>query len=313
MRHRRIDLNLIVALQALLEHRNVTRAALAMNVTQSTMSGILGRLRESFGDQLLVQVGRHMRLTPLAESLIGPSQNVIEHIDALLDTQPVFDPATARRNIVIATSDYVVTAFLGDLLSAIAEEAPGLRFELAPPVTDWGSEVDAGSIDYVIGPSHVSSLNHPSAVLFEDSYTIVAWSGNCLLGEGSTMPLAQFESLGHVVFHAAGRPWFEQWYFTEYGNSRRIEMLVSGFNQIPPLVVGTNRIATVQTRLAVRAAEYLPLRLLQLPMRVPPLVEVLQWSRHRQSDPVHSWLRGRLQAGAGRLATEDETLAPGAF
>lgn len=133
MRHRRIDLNLIVALQALLEHRNVTRAALALNVTQSTMSGILGRLRDCFGDQLLVQVGRHMRLTPLAESLTGPAQNVIGQIDALLDTQPDFDPVTARRKIVIATSDYVVAAFLGDLLCAIANEAPGLRFELAPP------------------------------------------------------------------------------------------------------------------------------------------------------------------------------------
>lgn len=148
----------------------------------------------------------------------------------------------------------------------------------------------------------MASAEHPSAILFEDSYTVVAWEGNRHVCESATLSLARYQSLGHIVYHApAGRPWFEQWYLTEYGNTRRLEMLVNGFNQIPALVVGTDRIATVQTRLAQRVAQYLPLRLLQLPMRVPPLVEVIQWSRHRQSDPVHSWLRGRLQAVAGAL------------
>lgn len=301
MRHRRIDLNLIVALQALLEHRSVTRAALALNVTQSTMSGILQRLRESFGDQLLVPVGRHMRLTPLAESLIGPSHTVMGHIDALLETQPVFDPATARCTIVIATSDYVVTTFLGPLLAAIAEAAPGLRFELLPPAADWGNEMDAGRLDYVICPAHLSSSEHPSALLFEDSYTVVAWTGNRVLADASTLPLAQYQSLGHIVFEPPmGRAWFEQWYLTAHGDTRRIEMQVSGFNLMPQLVVGTDRIATVQTRLAKHAATMLPVRLMPLPVRPPPLAEMLQWSRHRQGDPVHAWLRSRLLDGAGK-------------
>jgi len=300
MRHRRIDLNLIVALQVLLEERNVTRAALALNVTQSTMSGILGRLRESFGDPLLTQVGRHMQLTPLAESLIGPSQEVMTRVDALLATQPVFEPATARRKIAIATSDYVVAAFLGDVLCAISREAPGLCFELHPPVSSWADEVNAGRLDFVICPAHISSADHPSAVLFEDGYTVVAWRDSPAIDGWTSLTLGQYQSLGHVIYHVpTGRPWFEQWYLTEYGDSRRIEMQVSGFNLMPSLVVGTDRIATLQTRLARRAAETLPLRLFELPMRVPPLTEVLQWSRHRQADPVHTWLRSRLLMQGG--------------
>jgi DNA-binding transcriptional LysR family regulator len=303
MRHRGIDLNLVVALQALLEHRNVTRAALALNVTQSTMSGILNRLRDTFGDQLLVPVGRHMRLTPLAERLIRPSQTVMSQIDALLETQAVFDPATARCNIVIAASDYVVSAFLAELLAAIAIDAPGLRFELAPPAVDWGNEIDAGHLDYVICPEHVSSTDHPSALLFEDSYTVVAWSHNRRLHAMPDLSLAHYQSLGHIAFRPSiGNPWFEQWYATEHGASRRIEMLVGSFDLMPALVVGTDRVATVQTRLAQRASRSLPLRLMPMPMPVPPLIEVLQWSRHHQGDPVHAWLRARLLAGAGEIA-----------
>ena len=305
MRHRRIDLNLIVALQALLEHRNVTRAALALNITQSTMSGILQRLRESFNDQLLVPVGRHMRLTPLAESLIGPSQAVLGQVDALMDTQPVFDPATARCTIVLATSDYVVSTFLGPLLADVAQAAPGLRFELVPPAADWGNEMNTGRLDYVICPAHLSSTEHPSALLFEDSYTVVAWTGNRQLAGASTLSMAQYQSLGHVAFEPAmGRTWFEQWYLTAHGDSRRVEMRVSGFNLMPQLVVGTERIATVPTRLAKHAAATLPIRLMQLPMRPPSLTEVLQWSRHRQGDPVHAWLRAKLLAGAGEPAAQ---------
>lgn len=160
--------------------------------------------------------------------------------------------------------------------------------------------MDAGRIDYVICPAHMSSAEHPSARLFEDSYAVVAWSGNRILQESHTLSLAQHQSLGHVAFQAAiGRPCFEQWYLTEHGDSRRIEMLVSAFNLMPSLVVGTDRIATVQRRLARQAARTLPLTLMQLPMRVPPLVEVLQWSRHHQGDPVHSWLRTRLFGGDG--------------
>ncbi|WP_338759535.1 LysR family transcriptional regulator [Massilia sp. METH4] len=303
MRHRQLDLNLLIPLQALLEHRSVTRAALAVNVSQSTMSGILQRLRDSLGDPLLVQVGRHMRLTPLAESLIGPSQHVLDDIDSLLETQAVFDPATVRSRIVIATSDYVVSDFLGDLLARIAQEAPRLRFVLAPPVADWGNEMDAGRVDYVICPAHVSSSEHPSTVLFEDTYTVVAWAENRPTRGIERLSLERYQSLGHVIFHTAvGRPWFEQWYTTEYGESRRIEMLVSGFNMMPALVIGTDRIATVQTRLARRAAAVMPLKLMALPIAVPPLVEVVQWSRHREADPVHKWVLARLLAGASELA-----------
>lgn len=312
MRHRRIDLNLLIALQALLEHRSVTRAALALNVTQSTMSGILQRLRDGFDDQLMVQVGRHMRLTPLAESLIEPSQRVMGQVDALLETRPVFDPGTARSRIVIATSDYVVSVFLGEALAGIAREAPGLRFELVQPVADWGNEMDAGRLDYVICPAHVASPDHPSTRLFEDGYTVVAWSGNRFIDASRPLSLSSYQALGHVAFQPSiGRPWFEQWYLTEHGDSRRIEMLVGGFNLMPALVVGTDRLATVQTRLARRAAETLPLSLMEVPMRIPPLVEMLQWSRHRQADPVHGWLRARLLERASGPARSEPVADPG--
>ncbi len=99
MWYQRIDLNLLIALDALLAERNVTRAAERMHITQSAMSGVLSRLRDYFDDPLLVQIGRTMRLTPLAESLVEPVQDILVKVDSTLGTRPDFEPATAQRRL----------------------------------------------------------------------------------------------------------------------------------------------------------------------------------------------------------------------
>ncbi len=294
LRYRRIDLNLLAALDVLLAERNVTRAAAAMNLTQSSMSGILARLREVFGDPLLVQVGRQLQLTPLAASLQQPTQEALMRIDALLLTRPQFDPATATRRFLVSASDYVVSAFLRDALQAVHHEAPGLTFDIVP--TAEANGLDSGELDFVVVPAHMVSDQHPQAPLFDDGYTVVAWSGNTRIGERLT--LQTYQQLGHVVFRG-GRgplPWFEQWYRNEHGDTRRVEVQVHSFSLLPDLVVGTERIATVQTRLAQRLAPLLPLRLLPLPMAAPRLAEVLQWSRLHDADPATLWLRDKMQA-----------------
>src|ERR1044071_1411338 len=95
----RFDLNLLVTLAALLSERNVTRAGLRMNLSQSAMSGALGRLREFFEDELLVPMGRTMVLTPLAEDLVQPVRDVLLQLQATIATKPHFDPATSTRHL----------------------------------------------------------------------------------------------------------------------------------------------------------------------------------------------------------------------
>lgn len=295
MRYRRIDLNLLAALDLLLNERNVTRAAAALNVSQSTMSGILARLREVFDDELLVPVGRQLQLTPLAESLRVPTQDAMLRIDSLLATKPQFDAATATRHFVIAASDYVLSAFLMDTVPVIAREAPGLSFDFVPIGTPGTAGLESGEVDFVVGPANMVNTEHPHRVLFDDGYKVVAWAHNRLLGE--TLDLATYQRLGHVLFRTGkvGQPWFEQWYLNEHGDSRRVEVRVHSFSLMPQMVVGTDRIATVQSRLAQRYAQALPLRLYPLPMAAPKLTEVLQWNRLHDQDPGNRWLRERME------------------
>src|ERR1700682_90541 len=129
MRYHKLDLNLLTALKALLAEKNVTRAGESVHVTQSAMSGILARLREYFGDPLIVQIGRKMELTALAESLVEPVNDVLLRIDATVATRPGFARSSSRRLFSVVASDYVINVLLIDVLRRIHHEAPGMSLE----------------------------------------------------------------------------------------------------------------------------------------------------------------------------------------
>jgi len=123
MRYHKLDLNLLTALKALLTEKNVTRAGESVHVTQSAMSGILARLREYFGDPLIVQVGRKMELTSLAQSLVEPVNDVLLRIDATIATRPEFNPLTTSRHFSLVASDYSINVLLLDVLRRVHSEA----------------------------------------------------------------------------------------------------------------------------------------------------------------------------------------------
>jgi len=301
MRYQRIDLNLLIALDALLAERNVTRAAERMHMTQSAMSGVLARLREYFGDQLLVPVGRSMRLTPRAESLIQPVRDIILKVDSTLGVRPDFNPATAQRHFVVIASDYVSNVLLAEVLRRIATLAPGLTFDIRPSGIGMGLDLDQGRVDFLITPAHLTLPDQPQEVLFEDTYHVIACAQHPDLRDALT--LDQYQSLGHVVYQSEQgvNPWFEQWYANQHGNTRRIEVVTHGFVLMPRFVVGTRRIATVQTRLAIQFEQAMPVRLYPPPMDTPRLTEVLQWHRYRDDDPGVQWVRDQILAVAVTL------------
>jgi LysR family transcriptional regulator, nod-box dependent transcriptional activator len=302
LRYQRIDLNLLVALDVLLAEQNVTRAAERMHITQSAMSGVLARLREYFDDPLLVPVGRSLRPTPRAERLVQPVRDIILRIDSTIGADPDFDPATARRHFVIIASDYVTRVLLADVICAMAADAPGLSFEIQPTSVQMGAALDQGQVDLLVTPAHLTLAAHPQAHLFEDSYHVIAWTGHAELDGG--LDLAAYQALGHVVYLQDPQglhPWFEQWYANEHGATRRVEVVTNGFTLMPRFIVGTRRIATVQTRLARQFVRELPVRMIEPPMDTPRLTEMLQWHSYRDTDPALQWVRGRIVAAAQAL------------
>lgn len=301
MRYQRIDLNLLVALDALMDERNVTRAAERMHITQSAMSGILARLREHFDDPLLVQVDRSMRLTPRAESLVQPVKDIIAKVDSALGVLPTFDPATAKRRFVVIASDYVSTVLLADVLRHIESLAPGLTFELNPTRDGMAQELEQGRVDFLVTPAHLVVPEHPQMPLFDDTYKVVACKRNPELLAGMT--LERYQSLGHVVYQGdkGTNPWFDQWYANRYGSTRTEAVITNNFFMMARFIVGTSRVATVQTRLAMQFEEMFPVTLHEPPLEAPRLREVLQWHKYRDEDPAVHWVREQMRLVAHAL------------
>jgi LysR family transcriptional regulator, nod-box dependent transcriptional activator len=295
MRYRRLDLNLLVALDALLTEKSVTRAASRLNITQPAMSGALARLREYFEDPLVVQVGRQLELTPLAATLGASVHDIILRIDSAIASEPAFEPQRSKRHFSFTASDYVIRVFLLEVLQRIQREAPGITFEFRQSSARVQEELESGEVDFVIGPEMDVLAEHPQEVLFEDTYTIVAWAGSGVVSDSLT--LDEYTALGHVVFgtKSRGMPSLDRWFSRRYGDVRRIEVIAHNFTILPYLVIGTDRIATIQTRLARQYEQVLPLKLIAPPVEFPQLTEVLQWNVHRDLDPAGRWLRAQLK------------------
>jgi LysR family transcriptional regulator, nod-box dependent transcriptional activator len=136
---RRIDLNLVPALAALLDQRHVTRAAETLGIRQPAMSAAPARLRRLFGDPLLVRIGRVLELTPMGQALVEPVHDILAGLDNLLTITPAFDPKVDNRSFTIGASDYITLVLLRPLLEQLYHEATRGRRECGA-----GQSVDVG-------------------------------------------------------------------------------------------------------------------------------------------------------------------------
>jgi LysR family nod box-dependent transcriptional activator len=301
VRHNKLDLNLLTALRALLLEKNVTRAGDSVHVTQSAMSGILARLREYFGDPLIVQIGRKMELTALAESLVEPVNDVLLRIDATIATRPGFDPSSSRRLFSVVASDYVINVLLIDVLRRIHHEAPGMSLEFRIPSESTSAELEAGEVDLAVHPESQNSTLQSGSVLFEDSYVVVVDANNQEVGD--SIGIEQYLGLRHVAYKSTkhGLPHLETWIANRFGEVRHVEVTTHSFNLLPQLVLGTSRLATMHVRLAHKLTAGLPVRIVTPAFDIPRLVEVLQWHKYRDLDPGSMWLREVIIEAARKL------------
>jgi len=178
MRFQRLDLNLLVALDVLLTEKSVSLAADRLCLSQSATSSALGRLRDYFGDELLVVKGRAMVLTARAEELIEPVRAVLDQIRTTIAIAPEFDPATCDRQIRFMASDYSTQVLLAGVLATIEAEAPHMRFEIQPMGDNPIDILERGQIDLLLTIDYAISSDHPSQVLFEDDYVVVGDANN---------------------------------------------------------------------------------------------------------------------------------------
>ncbi len=299
MRFHRLDLNLLVALDALLTYQNVTRASERLCLSQSAMSGCLARLRAHFGDELIVQAGRRMVLTPLGQSLAHPLRELLTKTETLITAKPAFDPASSDRTFVVIMSDYAAQVLMVGALQRIAREAPRVKVTI-DRLTESTSRTSSGARTRCC-----SSLSRgPSRT---GSATIYSRMTTCALPGQETRRLADLSRSSSIFPCRTSSPSFHSESsarttsaIERLGYQRNLAVTTPNFTPLPLCVIGTDRIATVHARLAKQYAHYLPLRILPPPIKFPVLREVLQWQPHLASDPGLALVPGAAQAFGAR-------------
>ncbi|MEO0033534.1 MAG: hypothetical protein RIS94_3292 [Pseudomonadota bacterium] len=295
MRFKGLDLNLLLALEALLDEGSVTRAAQRLYVSQPAASAALARLRDWFGDPLLAPHGKRMVPTPYALRLKPMLKAVLAEIDVLVTQPASFDPATESRRFRICTSDYITSVVLRPLMLRLADIAPGIEIDVVPPDDNGGELLDRGEIDLMIVPHEWVVLAHPARPLLEEQHVVAGWDRNPLLA-GGTIDEDAFASAGHIAVRIGrvSRLSFAEAQLRARGLTRREEVVVPSFAQVPELLVGTQRLAVMHARLARQAALHYPIRWASLPFAMPPMREMVQFHRARSGDAGLLWLLERM-------------------
>jgi len=287
-----IDLNLLIALGALLEERNLTRAGEKTNMSQPAMSGALSRLRRHFDDELLVRDGRQYQLTPLARRLLPDVRDALRQVERTLEARPEFDPATSTRTFSLVMSDYAVTVLVDPLLRRVHELAPGVALTVHPLPPDL-QESDRGMLqhDLVIGPLGFSFPGE-SEEIFRDRFVCLVDPGNSRLA-GGALSLAAFGELPQAVATFGQREILNhaEMALAALGVPRHIQVTVEGWLPLPFVVAGTDLVAVVPERLARRVASTAGVVVCEPPFGTIELLEAVWWHATRSGDQAVRWLR----------------------
>jgi LysR family transcriptional regulator, nod-box dependent transcriptional activator len=293
MRFHKLDLNLLVILDLLLQGKSVSQTAQQLSLTQPAISNSLARLRVHFEDDLFVQVGRRLEPTPFARTLAEPVNTALMEVERIIITRSDFIPETAERDFIIVCSDYVYSAFLTRVIHKLAEAAPRINLTVLLNSEMTGHLMNEGRADFLITPQNLIYPLHPFAELFSDDFSCIVWSENKAVGDNLTAEA--YLNMRHVSVTLGpgpkGSTHIEQKSLDMLGIERQIAVYAPTFNTVADTVVGTPYIATVHTRTARLFARRLPLRVLKVPVPIETFTECLQWHRNKNSDAGTLWLK----------------------
>ncbi|MCA6107982.1 LysR family transcriptional regulator [Bradyrhizobium cenepequi] len=306
MRFKGLDLNLLVALDALMTERNLTAAARSIKLSQPAMSAAVARIRAYFRDELFTMRGRELIPTPRAQGLAAPIREALLHIQLSIISQDVFNPAKSDRRFRILLSDFMTIVFFRKVLDRVAQEAPAVSFELLPLADESDELLLRGEVDFLILPDLFMSSAHPKATLIEERLVCVACRTNKQVP--SQLTFERYMSMGHVAvkFGRKRQPSIEDWFLLEHGLKRRIEVVVQNFSMIPPVLLDTGRIATMPLRLVEHFEKTMPLQIVALARSFPAFTEAIQWPAFHNRDPASIWMREILLEEASRMAPPPE-------
>ena len=294
-----VNLNLLLAFEALLEERSVSRAARRVGLSQPAMSNALGRLRAMFSDPLFNRTAAGMSPTARALELAGPVRNGLLQLRSAFAERPNFDPAVSTRTFRLAMTDYAELVVLGPLLRRIQRFAPDVqilvrrldRIFIAPE-----PELRAGAFDAAIGFFPEANALEPgtySRDLFVEKNVCMGRRGHPLMKQRLT--LRKFASAGQVaVFYRPDSRGLIDNILAGHGLKRRLLAATPHFLTIPFVVAESDLIAVGPEGLAARFQKFLHLEVCNSPLPLPLFHMRLLWREHVDADPAHAWLRAQI-------------------
>lgn len=298
-----IDLNLLVAFEALIEERHVTRAAGRIGLAQPSMSSALRRLRELFDDELFLRTASGMQPTEKALALARPVGAALEQIREALAPQQGFAPATSNRRFAIAVTDYGDLVVVPALVGLLRREAPGIDLAVRPitDARDAVARLERGELDALIGGHLPDSVTCQRRRLIEEHFVCIRDATQA--GDGTAMTLGDYATLPHALFSAAGGdglPSAVDAALDREGLKRRIAITLPHVVAVPFAVSGTDLVATMAERVARRFAASAGVAVAPLPCEVPAFGIDLVHARRALADPALRWLMDAVvRAAAG--------------
>ncbi len=282
------DLNLLVALDVLLEEVSVARAARRLRLSASAMSRTLARLRETTGDPLLVRAGRGLVPTPRALELRNRVSPLVRDAEAVLRPAQAIDPGSLERTFTLRTSEGFVETFGPDLIARVAAEAPRVRLRFlqkpdkdSAPMREGVVDLETGVVDRTTGPEVRTQA------LFRDRLIGVVRARHPLSKVRVT--LTRYADGRHVDARRGLEMGPIDLALETLGRTRDTAAIVAGFATAVALARATDLIASVPERhtAALRAG----MHSFELPFAIPDFTVSLLWHPRLDADPAHRWLR----------------------
>jgi len=299
-----MDLNLLKALDALLDEHSVTRAAARLGLTQPAMSGMLTRLRERFGDPLFVRAQRGVVPTRRALELAQPVKQLLRGIDALLQPDR-FEPASAAMTLSIGATDYALRAIAVPFLAALRRQAPGIRVAVLPVEDErLQQRLERGELDLALVTPDSTPADLHARRLFDERYVCVMRRDHPAAadaGAGNGLSLDVFCALDYALVSYAGGGFagVTDAALAALGRQRRVTLYVTSFLILPEILRASDLAAVVPRRLA---AGMDGLAMFEPPLAIPGFTKTVAWHERTHRDPAHRWLRELLFQTCGESA-----------
>ncbi|MGO3870870.1 MAG: LysR family transcriptional regulator [Alcaligenes sp.] len=292
---RRIDLNLLLSLHALLTEQHVTRAAHRLHKSQPAVSHALAHLRQVFNDPLLIRRGARLEPTALALQLQRPLEQALLQLNGLLDAGG-FDPASEQREFRLAMSDYGAQIVLPPLMRSLRRQAPGIFLAVSQASREGMlAQLQDGETDVALGVFSEIPADLQAQTLFEEHLICIA--DRASLATPSGPGLEEWLQRPHVL--VSMRPGGESEVDNVLGRmglKRQIALSLPHWSAAAQVLAGTDLILTVSSRSAEPLREHPQLVFFQPPLPIPSVLFQQVWHSRRQADPAHAWLRGQLMA-----------------